>query len=348
MEEFEGDIEKLNRITELFNTFFISFPEENIILKQRDKKIFVYGLSQAGKTTVINCLKRTISQNTLPTTNVDISRVLLNNISILTYDAPGQSAFRDLWAPYLKNQDGLVFVFDIADPKKFAEAKDILHEIAWLPSMRNLPLLILLNKIDLVSPDIDLITKELKLDEFKDRDLKYFFTSGLINEGINDAFNWLAVKLSKGAQQSEEIELGVLFSRWDESTGLEVIGTYPSNLFGDPQIIAIKCFSVSQFVFGGEKFKKLSFILPFAHLKAKAAIYFDHIKALHIRGGELPLSMVVFYNEKIPSTIIDNFNSFILEKFELLKSNHINKIKVLEILEEIYNSILLMWIYVGE
>ena len=42
---------------------------------------------------------------------------------MFTYDTPGQAKFRNLWEPYLKNRDGLVFVLDIADKKQIDAAK---------------------------------------------------------------------------------------------------------------------------------------------------------------------------------------------------------------------------------
>lgn len=66
---------------------------------------------------------------------MDISRIVINNVSMFIYDTPGQDKFKDLWKPYLKNQDGLIFVLDIADTKRFPTAQALLHNIVNLPQM---------------------------------------------------------------------------------------------------------------------------------------------------------------------------------------------------------------------
>ena len=340
--DYEGDSGKLKTIKNLFYTFYESFPEENILLRQREAKIFVYGLSNAGKTTIIKSLEKTITKNTIPTTNVEISKILVNNLSILTYDAPGHSKFRELWAPHLNNLDGLVFILDVSDKENFDDAREILHKIAMMPKIKNLPILILFNKIDLETPHVESLMQVLNLNELGDRPLKHFSTSGITNENIIQAFNWLALKLPESFKPSSEIDLGIIFSRWDEDAGLKVIETFPRDAFKDPELIAIRCFSISQFVFGGKAFKKVSFILPFTHLKAKAAIYFDYLPDETIRGGSLPLSLVIFYKEEIPSAIIDSFNNIIFDDLDQIKEHYIDKALVLKELEELHKSILIL------
>jgi len=338
--------EKFDEVQSLFYTFYRSLPEEDIIKGRRDARIFVFGLSQAGKTSIIQRLQKNISPNTIPTTNVNISRILVNNLSILTYDAPGQIKFRSLWEIYLnKTLDGLVFVLDSIYRANFKEAREVLHSIAMHPKLKNLPLLILINKVDLRKPNVKAIVKELEINKLGDRDVKYFLTSAIANQGIDEAFNWLgqriavSLNISRGVVSPSKIKEGIILSRWDENTGLEILSVYPKNNFEDPEIIAIRCFSISEFIFGGEKFKKVSFILPFTHLKSKAAIYFDYVIDPKIRGGKLPLSLVVFYSEQTPKAQIELFDNYIFEKFSHFKAYYKDISRIESDLKEIYNQL---------
>ncbi|HDZ19060.1 MAG TPA: PAS domain-containing sensor histidine kinase, partial [archaeon] len=54
----------------------------------------------------------------------------------------------------------------------------------------------------------------------------------------------------------------------------------------------------------------------------------------------LPLSLTIFYSEKIPRAIIDQFNSFIFEKFTEIKELYEDKSRVLKKLKNIYEIIL--------
>ena len=339
-EQYEDASEKFEKVKDLFLIFYNSIPEESIVYKQKDAKILVFGLSYAGKTTLINCLKENMTKKTLPTTYMDISRIIINNISMFTYDTPGQVKFRNLWEPYLTNRDGLVFVLDIADKEQFNAAEILLHKIVNLPQMEGLPLLILFNKIDLVDPDIEDLKKEMKLNKLQNRSIECYLTCGLTGKNVNKAFHRMSSQLSERIIPAPKSDLSLIFSKWDENEGVKIVALHPADTFDDPEIIAIRCFSISQFVFGGDNFKRTSVILPFIHLKIKAAIYFDVIPDDSIRGGALPLSLVIFYSEKIPRAIIDQFNSFIFEKFTQLKELHMNKSQILNELKRIYDTIL--------
>lgn len=338
-EDISTAIEKFEDVRRLFKEFYESFPEESIIIKRKALKIFVYGLSQAGKTTIINSLQESVTKSTLPTTNVNISRVVINDLSILTYDAPGQSKFHDLWMPYLKDQNALVFVLDLADKSKYEEASRVLHKVAERKELKNLPLLILLNKIDIADTDTKKIVEKLEIEKFENRPVNYFLTSGLKNEGIEKAFNWLSRKLSNKKQASLIQDIGLIFSQWDEIDGLKINSVYPEHIFDDPEVIAIRCFSISQFIFGGEKFRKISAILPFTYLNAKAAIYFDYVDDESIRGGVLPLMLIIFYNENVPRTVIDKFNKFIFNRFEEIKDHFKESKKVQQDLVNLHKKI---------
>ena len=337
--QFEGDKEKLEEIRHLFFTFYQTFPKESIIYDRKDAKILVFGLFQAGKTTIINFLKKTITPSARATTHIDISRILVNNLSLYIYDTPGQIKYRSLWEPYLKNQEGLVFVLDTADTEKYEYARETLHEVAMMAELERLPLLILLNKIDLMKPNVEKLNKEMDIEKMGNRFVKSYPTCGLTGKNIDDAFEWLTEKILKRFYPTPKRELGIIFSRWDETIGAEIIGTHPNDLFEDPEIIAIRCFSLSQYIFGGEDFKRISVILPLTHLKVKAAIYFDYVHDEKVRGGRLPLSIMVFYNDSIPRVIIDQFNLYIFERFEKIKEVYTNQIKIIEELKEIHNTI---------
>ena len=323
--EKKGSRSKLIQVQDLFFNVFYNLPKESITIRRSDSKIFIFGLSKVGKTSIIKVIQGYQNRSTIPTFNVEISQILFNNVSLITYDAPGQTKFQHFWKPYLKNLDGLVFILDITDQSTFPQAREILHSIANKPNLRNLPLLILYNKIDLMTPDVEKINDALSIDEFGERVYKHFLTSALTNEGIVNAFTWLTTNILGRRVLPHEEELGIIFSQWDEIIGLKIITTYPENILDDPEGVALKCFSISQFVFEGEQVKKSAFILPLPQLRAKAAIYFDFVQDTSVRGHRLPLSLILIYQEKIPNSIIDKFNSLIQDKFEFIKKRYVNE-----------------------
>ncbi len=196
--KYTDSAKKFGEIQKLFFNFSKSYPEENVIFREKqDISIFIYGLDQAGKTALINCVKRNVTLKTIPTTNVNISRIKVKDISVRIYDAPGQLKFRGLWEPYLRmQQNGLVFVLDIVHRMRYPIAKNLLHEIANYPNLKTLPLLILFNKIDLVKSDINQLCNEMDVGSVKDRPIKCFLTSAIHNIGIDESFEWLTQEIS--------------------------------------------------------------------------------------------------------------------------------------------------------
>ncbi|MHA1792721.1 MAG: ADP-ribosylation factor-like protein [Promethearchaeota archaeon] len=195
----KGDEKVFENIKELFYSFYESLPDITI-LNPIKADIFVFGLSKVGKTTIIHVLQNKVIKEMNPTISMDVSKYLIENVSFMIYDAPGQEKYRKLWAPHLNNQDGLVFVLDVSDVKAYEEASKVFKEIAFRPEMRDLPVLILLNKVDLKKPDVNKIKKLLDLKSLKanTNNYKIFNTCALKNQGIFDAFEWLAKNIAQG------------------------------------------------------------------------------------------------------------------------------------------------------
>jgi GTP-binding protein SAR1 len=331
---YEGDINKYNNVKTLLDAFNTSFPKNDVIFEQKEAKVLVFGLFLAGKTTLIRCRRKSVSKTIFPTISVDISRILVNNVSLLTYDTPGQSKFKEIWKPYLKNQDGLIFVLDVSDRLKFEDACALLHEIAGRSELCELPLLILFNKIDIEKPDVNELVNAIALEKLGKRPIKYFLTSGIKNINVDEAFNWLSLKIAERVETYvPKSEVGIIFCRWDENLGVKIEFVYPEDAFEDPELISIKSFSVSQFFLSGAELKRRSVILPFPHLKSNAAIYFDYIPDENIRGGLLPLCIIVYYNQNLPKEIINQFNSYIYDLFDNVKENYHDKNEVIEIIK---------------
>ena len=97
-----------------------------------------------------------------------------------------------LWKPYLKDQDGLIFVLDVHDKLKFPDARALLHEIAGKPELSELPLLIMFNKVDLGEPNIEDLVEAMGLKRLGKRPIKYFLTSGIKNKNVDEIFfHWI-------------------------------------------------------------------------------------------------------------------------------------------------------------
>ena len=67
------------------------------------------------------------------------------------WDIGGLPKIRPLWKHYFMNSKAIVFFIAINEPERFPEAKEELANLLAAPELLGIPLLILLNKVDLIS-----------------------------------------------------------------------------------------------------------------------------------------------------------------------------------------------------
>ena len=175
-----------------------------------DHKTVFLGLGGAGKTTLINRLiygdKGSIIATT-PTLGVAIGlfEIVRRNkrFQILAADCGGQLGFaRALWMPQVQSSDGVVFLFDSANPDSIDETKiwlvEVLNWIKTTSDKKDRPLLFLANKSDLEQAiPLSEIIRKLKLDDFINNSFGVYQISALKGTNVDDAFDWLLERVSK-------------------------------------------------------------------------------------------------------------------------------------------------------
>lgn len=109
----------------------------------------ILGLDSCGKSTLVNLF----NSNTLPTEptlGFSFEEITFGNTTIMIWDMGGQKEYMSYWKRYVDGVDGLVFMIDIADEKRFKDAVEGFESI--VPSLKDgLAVLFFLNKTDLLS-----------------------------------------------------------------------------------------------------------------------------------------------------------------------------------------------------
>ncbi|ODQ77057.1 hypothetical protein BABINDRAFT_163790 [Babjeviella inositovora NRRL Y-12698] len=136
--------------------------------------ITVIGLQNAGKTTFAKMLDIT-SRNqesgselhrtrrdsasrkrellTIPTVGYETHFLMINNVSIKCVDLGGQERFYRFWNNFLiqENTDLIVYIIDLSDGSTIADARAKLHNVIRQTNDSKVPILILGNKLDIIS-----------------------------------------------------------------------------------------------------------------------------------------------------------------------------------------------------
>ncbi|KAF7370360.1 hypothetical protein MSAN_00667400 [Mycena sanguinolenta] len=168
-------------------------------------ELLIIGLDDAGKTSLVNRLKRRelprgVLPTTTPTTGFTRETISHGQHSVTILEYSGSEKMRPLWRSCFWNAHAFVFLIDAAAPARFPEAKEELIQLIKATSDLY-PILILANKVDLPGA-VELSTIEevfgvLGLRAAKsDRKIALKGISAMTGEGVDEALDWLAANLS--------------------------------------------------------------------------------------------------------------------------------------------------------
>jgi len=117
----------------------------------KNATICVFGLDNAGKTTLLGRLAEGVLKSASVTRHPNMYELSLNGLTIKAFDMAGQISKRVLWEQFFPILDGIIFLVDASDSNRLEESKTELHKLLMKNEIANVPILILGNKIDLPS-----------------------------------------------------------------------------------------------------------------------------------------------------------------------------------------------------
>lgn len=210
--DFEDEIEIENFLLTLFIDIrrygdeILEYKEITFQSADMFTKVFLFGVDEAGKTSLVRRIKTgQFNDNYFTPTrkfNIEYVQREKEESSTITafWDMPGQNLFREKWLTGLQDSNILVYMIDVANQLRFKESKREFWKILRNYELSNIPLLILGNKIDLLTSSKENIddqlqrTKEEILDFFEfdklgARNWKFLFTSVKTNFNVNMVIN---------------------------------------------------------------------------------------------------------------------------------------------------------------
>ena len=174
-------------------------------------KMLFLGLDNAGKTTLLASLASGRIRSCKPTIRPNSEELAMDNITFTTYDLGGHTSNRALWTEYLIGTDVVVYMVDATDEGRVMESKMELDHLLKLSHLRNIPFVVLGNKIDLPTA-----MSEIQLRNYLglsghlttgkgstrkritegSRPIEVFMCSVVERTGYTEAFRWVARYLS--------------------------------------------------------------------------------------------------------------------------------------------------------
>ncbi|KAH6772278.1 ADP-ribosylation factor 3 [Perilla frutescens var. hirtella] len=165
----------------------------------KEARILVLGLDNAGKTTILYRLQMGEVVSTIPTIGFNVETVQYNNIKFQVWDLGGQTSIRPYWRCYFPNTQAIIYVVDSSDTDRLVIAKEEFHAILEEEELKGAVVLLFANKQDLPGAlDDAAITEALELHKIKSRQWAIFKTSAIKGEGLFEGLDWLSNTLKSG------------------------------------------------------------------------------------------------------------------------------------------------------
>lgn len=116
--------------------------------------LLALGLNGVGKSTLLSKICGEVEESIEPTKGFSLKDVSLPTAILHVKELGGSESIRRYWHNYYQNAEGLIFVFDgSASDEDTDTAKAELQGALTHPSLKDVPVLVLVSKVDSVSPD---------------------------------------------------------------------------------------------------------------------------------------------------------------------------------------------------
>ncbi|MEJ2248119.1 MAG: GTP-binding protein [Candidatus Lokiarchaeota archaeon] len=177
-------------------------------------KFIIIGDHEVGKTSIIRrFVENKFTKNYRATIGLNIMSHKFefydNQIQFSLWDIGAQKFFKRLRKMYYMGAQAAFIVFDVTNNESFEHVEDWYNEVNQFLNLRNLPIIIVGNKVDLEEErEVDYqegvkLTKKLS-EEGRVSNISYIETSALTGENIQDAFSLISYHYIMKHKETEE------------------------------------------------------------------------------------------------------------------------------------------------
>ncbi len=181
---------------------------DDLALTTNCRNIIVIGSEAVGKTALMGMYKRDVFiEKYNPTIGVSIIEKELQitndiNLKLNLFDLSGLKSFGKVRRYYYKYSHAILILFDYSKFETLIKLKDWIKEAQQFVASKEIPFIIIGNKIDIVKNREDI--KKQALELAKNYNYAYFETSALTGEGINEVFDYLIMKKFLGYEDGSK------------------------------------------------------------------------------------------------------------------------------------------------
>ncbi len=150
---------------------------------------------------------RYAENNFSPTKKLNIKDIQEKEKLFRLWDMLGQKVFRSKWLKGIQDSNIIIFMMDLANQRRFDESKKEFWNVINHPELKEIPLLIIGNKIDLFNyskendgEQLNTLKSEISdnfsFDKIRNREWVFLFTSVKTNFNIDNVLSTITHLLS--------------------------------------------------------------------------------------------------------------------------------------------------------
>ncbi|KAI4127073.1 MAG: hypothetical protein LQ338_003392 [Usnochroma carphineum] len=161
-------------------------------LKDKEMRILMLGLDNAGKTTIVKKLMNEDVNTVSPTLGFIIKTIDYEGYKLNIWDVGGQKTLRTYWRNYFEKTDALIWVVDAADRFRIGDCREELAGLLLEERLMGASLLVMANKTDIEgSMGNEEIRKLLALDAIKTHKWTIIQCSAITGENLQEGIRWV-------------------------------------------------------------------------------------------------------------------------------------------------------------
>ncbi|KAF1815983.1 ARF/SAR superfamily [Eremomyces bilateralis CBS 781.70] len=161
-------------------------------LKDKELRVLILGLDNAGKTTIVNHLLGKDTSQISPTLGFVISTVDWDGYRINIWDVGGQKTLRTYWRNYFERTDTLLWVVDATDEARMNDCREELANLLVEERLMGASLLVVKNKTDVHGClSNDQVRDILRLDDIRTHRWSIMECSAMTGQNLPEAMNWV-------------------------------------------------------------------------------------------------------------------------------------------------------------
>jgi ADP-ribosylation factor-like protein 5B len=172
---------------------------------EREVKIVITGLHNAGKTTLLYKLALGEIIVTEPTIGSNVETLNRNGLRMQVWDLGGQENLRQSWDAYYQKTHAVIFVVDASDLNRDSvqTSKMEFHNLLLNQDLRNACILVFANKSDLPNAlDAGDLIEMYALNDVRTHELHLQVCSAITGHGLQEGLDWIAEMIKNKKENS--------------------------------------------------------------------------------------------------------------------------------------------------